>query len=272
MATSNDWKKTKTIYWSDELNDDFNEVGLDRPEVPEGYHYKRTNFFNNIVSGIFYHGIAKPILGLFCVCKGIRFVGKSNLKALKGSGAYLYANHVAITDVMKYQTTLFFWKKRVNILGYSDSLTMPVVRNLERALGYLPVPKHGDLKNLIALGDACDYYVKKKQFVLIYPEAHIWPYYTKIRNFPTGSFSYPSRSMAPVVPLVTTWRKPLIGKKPKQTIFIGYPIFPNPDLDKESNKIYLHDECLAAMKSMSDSVTQYEYIKYIKTEKKGETK
>ena len=82
-----DWKKTKTIYWSDELNDDFDEVGLSRPGVPEGYKYKRTNPINTFFSAILYHGIAKPILGIYCVFHGIRFKGKQNLKELKGKGA-----------------------------------------------------------------------------------------------------------------------------------------------------------------------------------------
>lgn len=262
-----EWKKTKTIYWSDEINDDFDEVGLSRPEVPENYHYERVNPINRFFSGILYHGIAKPILGLFCLFLGIRYKGKENLKLLKGQGAFIYANHVGISDVYKYQTTLFFFKKRVNILGYPDSLSIPVVKHIVRALGYLPVPNHGDLKNLVKLTDACKFYLDKKQFLLIYPEAHIWPYYTKIRNFPSGSFIYPSKYNAPVVPVVTTWRKPLVGKKPKQTIYVCEPIFPRSDLSPQENKDYLYNECLNAMKQISESVHQYEYIKYIKKEK-----
>ena len=41
MASKKDWEKTKTIYWSDELNDDFDERGLDIPPVPENYKYTR---------------------------------------------------------------------------------------------------------------------------------------------------------------------------------------------------------------------------------------
>jgi len=273
MGSSKDWKKTKTIYWSDEINDDFDEVGLSRPQVPKDYPYERRNIINTFFSGILYHGIVKPILGTYCFFKGIRYEGKENLKLLGGRGAFLYANHVAITDVFKYQSQLFFFRRRVNIFGYPDSLTIPVVKHLVRALGYLPVPSHGDLRNMIKLTEACKFYLDKKQFLLIYPEAHIWPYYTKIRNFPSGSFNYPSKYMAPVVPLVTTWRKPLIGKKPKQTIIVGKPIFPKKELTQNENKQFLYEECLTQMKEMANSVKQYEYIKYIKKENSdGETK
>ena len=263
-----EWKKTRTIYWSDERNDDFDQVGLSRPPVPEGYKYKRTNPIYNFFAGILYHLIAKPIMGFYCLLKGIRVKGRRNLKELKGKGAYIYSNHTTMTDILKFQSYVCFFRKRVNILGYSDSLSMPIVRGIERALGYLPVPLKGDLNNLLALSDACNYYISKGQFVLIYPEAHIWPYYTKIRNFPEGSFNYPARNMSPVVPAVTTWRKSKLCKKPKQTIYIGEPIFPIEDKDAVWNREYLHQATLEAMKKLSESVNQYEYIKYVKKENK----
>ena len=264
-------KKTKVAYYKDELRDDFNEVGLARPAVPEGYKYKRTNPINNFFSGVLYHGIAKPFIGLFCVFHGIRFKGKRNLKLLNGKGAYFYSNHVSISDVFKFQAECFFFKRRVNILGYSDSLSMPVVRNLTRALGFLPLPLKGDLKNMIALADAFDFYVnKKKQFVLIYPEAHIWPYYTKVRSFKDGAFNYPAKSNAPVIPTVAVWRKPLIGKRPRQTVYILEPIFPQEGKTQQENKNYLYEHTLKAMQDFSNSVNQYEYIKYIKKEADNE--
>ena len=266
MGSRKDWKKTRTIYWNDEIKDDFDEVGLKRPPVPEGYKYKRTNVFNNFVSGIFYHLIAKPLMGTYCLFKGIRIKGRENIKKLGGKGAFIFSNHTAITDVFKFQSFVFFWGRRVNILGYSDSLSMPVVRHMTRALGYLPLPLQGDIKNMISLMDAMKFYIEKKQYVLIYPEAHIWPYYTKIRNFHSGSFNYPARLEAPVLPVVTAWRKTKLCKKPKQTLYILEPIFPDPDKTSAENKEYLYEETLKAMQKCSESVKQYEYIKYIKVE------
>ena len=272
MASKKDWKKTRTIYWKDEVNDDFDEVGLKRPSVPEGYKYKRTNPFNNFFSGILYYGIAKPVLGLYCLFKGIRIKGKKNIKKLGGKGAFIYSNHVALSDVLKFQAYVFFWRKRVNIVGYPDTLTMPIVRNLTRALGYLPLPLPGDLKNMVALVDAFKFYIEKNQFILIFPEAHIWPYYTKVRTFKSGSFNYPAKLEAPVLPIVTTWRKPKIGKKAKQTLYILEPIYPDPDKTAAENKEYLYQKTLEAMQKCADSVSQYEYIKYIKIENDEEKK
>ena len=36
--SSKEWKKTKTIYWSDELNDDFDETLEKRPPVPKLFY------------------------------------------------------------------------------------------------------------------------------------------------------------------------------------------------------------------------------------------
>lgn len=258
-----EWKKTKTIYWSDELNDDFNDLGNDRPSVPENYGYIRKNWFANFFYAILYHFFAKVFLGLFTVCHGIRFKDKKNIKKLKGKGAYIYSNHVSISDAFKFQTVPFFFRRRVNILAYSDSLSIPVARKIVKGLGYLPVPLKGDVDNALRLAEACNHYVQKKQYILIYPEAHIWPYYTKIRNFPAGSFSYPAKHMTPVLPAVTVWRKPLIGKKAKQTVIFLEPIFPREDYNATQNIQYLHKKCLEAMNEVANSISQYEYIKYI---------
>ena len=136
--------------------------------------------------------------------------------------------------------------------------------------GYLPLPLKGDLKNMIRMQEAFEFYIKKKQHILIFPEAHIWPYYTHVRPFKDGSFLYPAKCNAPVLPIVTTWRKSKFCKKPKQTLYILEPIFPKESLSINENKAYLHDETLKAMIEASNNVNQYEYVKYVKAEDRKE--
>lgn len=257
MSSAKEWKKTKTIYWSDELNDDFNETLKERPEVPKNYHYLRRF---HVSAWLCYYLVAKPILGLYCLFHGIRVKNKDVLKKLKKTGYFIYSNHVAISDVFKF-ACYAVPTKRVNIIGYSDALSLKIIRPLMRGLGYLPIPS--DIDNLKKMKEAIQVLVNKKEIVLIYPEAHIWPYYTKIRNFKDVSFSYPAEMNKPVLPAVTIWRgKP--NKKPKQTIVFGKPIYPNPELTPLENKKYLHDECLLQMKEIASKYEQVEYIKYIK--------
>ena len=260
MSRKKDWEKTKTIYWSDELNDDFDETLGERPEVPSNYHYLRRF---HVSSWLAYYFFAKPIMGIYCLFHGIRVKNKEVLKKLKHTGYFLYSNHVAITDVFKFACFAIPFK-RVNIIGYSDALSLKMIRPLMRALGYLPIPS--DIDNLKKMKEAIQALVNKKEIVLIYPEAHIWPYYTKIRNFKDVSFSYPAEMNKPVLPAVTIWRgKP--NKKPKQTIVFGKPIYPNPELTPLENKKYLHEECLLQMKEIASKYEQVEYIKYIKKDR-----
>ena len=259
MPNNQNWKQTKEIHWKDELNDDFDQVGLKRPEVPHNYRYLRKL---HVLSWMAYYFLAKPILGIYCFFHGIRVKNKKNLKPLKKTGYFLYSNHVAIADVFKFSSYAIN-SKRVNIIGYSDALSLKAIRPLIRALGYLPIPD--DIDNLKKLKVAIETLVNKKEVILIYPEAHIWPYYTKIRNFKDVSFSYPAEMKKPIVPAVTIFRgKP--NKKPKQTIVFGKPIYPNEELTPLENKKYLREQCYLQMKEISEKYPQVEYIKYIKVE------
>ena len=267
-----EWKKTHTIYWSDELNDDFNKIDgvQENPELPKDYHYLHKNGFLRTWDNFLYYVIAKPILGLYCFFHGIRWKNKHNLKRLHGKGAFIYANHVAIADAFKFQSYII-GRKRVDIIGFSNASSIPLAKGLVKSLGYLPIPTENDYDNLIRLKEAVEVYIKKrKQYVLIYPEAHIWPYYTKIRDFKSVSFYYPAQLLAPIVPVVTVWRKVWYSKKPKQTVVFGHPIYPDPSLTTNENRDFLCEECKKQMNHLANSYKQYEYIKYIKVVKKEE--
>ena len=262
MSNSKEWKKTRKIYYTDELNDDFNELDgvKKRPPLKPHYHYVHHNPFRRLLDGFLYYGFAKPILAVFCFFHGIRYKNKKNLKVLKKRGAFIYSNHVALSDVFKFQSLVF--NRKVNIIGYSDTSAIPVAGLLVKAFGYLPISM--EASNLRGLREGCEFLVKERnQHVLIYPEAHIWPYYTKIRPFKSVSFIYPAESMCPVVPAVTVFRKVFYSKKPRQTIIFGHPIFPQEELTVNENRDYLRDKCYEEMVRIAQSVDQYEYIEYI---------
>lgn len=264
MASRKDWKKTKEIHWSDEKHQDFNEIGLKRNGIPEGFKYKRTSKVYWFFSHALYYGLAKWIIGAYCILHGIRTENKQALKKLNGQGAFIYANHVAISDCFKY---CIYINKRVDTIGYSDALSIPVGGKLAVMLGLIPLPLKEDRDNFHKMTDAINFLVKeKKHYVLIFPEAHIWPYYTEIRNWPNNSLIYPSMMMAPIVPAVTVWKKRKFRKVPRQVIVFGEPIYPKEGESITFNKDYLHQECLAQMKEIARNHEQQQYIKYIKDE------
>ena len=259
-----DWKKTREIHWSDEKHQDFNELGLKRKGIPANYKYKHTSPVYWFFSHLLYYGLAKWIIGLYCICHGIRTKNKANLKKLHGQGAFIYANHVAISDCFKY---CIYINKRVDTIGYSDALSIPIGGKLAVMLGLIPLPLKDDRDHFHEMVDAISYLVKeKKHYCLIFPEAHIWPYYTEIRNWPNNSLIYPALMMAPIVPAVTVWKKRLLRKKPRQVIVFGEPIYPKEGESITFNKDYLHQECIAQMKEIARTYEQVQYVKYIKDE------
>ena len=255
-------KKGDIIYYSDELNDDFDDIGLDRPPVPENYKYKRTNPFNNFLSNALYYLVAAPVLSTVCFFSGVKVKNRKNIKLIKKCGGYIYANHTSFLDMFMYQVRVVGYVKRTNVIGFSDTTTIPIVKNLARALGYIPIPT--DIKGQAKFMDALKFYSNKNQFILIFPEAHIWPYYTKIRPFVSASFHYPAKFNKPVIPVTTVYRKGRFkNSKPKPTLIVGDPIYPKEELTLKENKEYLRNECYNQMVKASESYDQYEYFKYV---------
>lgn len=255
-------KRGSTYFYRDELADDFEELGLKRKKLPDNYKYKRKNKIYIIASNFLYYLIAQPILSVVCYIKGIRVENKKVLKKFKRQGAFIYQNHTNIMDVLQLQAYVDKWQ-RVNILGYSDSLSIPIVKRLVKALGLMPIPNSkNNYKNFL---DAMDFYLNKGEHILIFPEAHIWPYYTKIRPFKDSSFHYPAYFNKPVIPVCTVYRRGLFKfSRPKETLVVGEPIYPNNDLSIKDNKAYLRNECYNQLVKISNSYNQYEYFKYEK--------
>ena len=75
----------------------------------------------------------------------------------------------------------------------------------------------------------------KKNIVTIYPEAHIWPYYTDIRNFKDASFRYPVKYDKPVFCFTNTYQKRR-GKHIRMVTYVEGPFFPDNTLSIKDRK------------------------------------
>ena len=87
-----------------------------------------------------------------------------------------------------------------------------------------------DLQMMDHFTDALDYHINKRHRVLIYPEAHIWPYYNDIRHFKSVSFKYPVNQNVPIFTATTTFKQRKGNKKPKPIIYIDGPFYPDETL------------------------------------------
>lgn len=259
-----------TIFYQDELNDDFETTNLKRISIPDDFKFVHKGKLYNFWANLLYFGAAVPVLGLISIFAGIKVKGKENLKELNKEGCFIYSNHTSFFDVFDNQVLVFPFKK-THILGYTDALSNKLLKVVTPMLGHIPIPDSP--KTFKKFQESLEYYVlKKNRNVLIYPEAHIWPYYTKIRPFISTSFKYPAKLNRPVLPITACYRKSKFSSKAKITLYIGKPIYPKLDLNVNENKEYLRNECYNTMVETAKKYSTYEYIKYIKKESFGDEK
>ena len=98
---------------------------------------------------------------------------------------------------------------------------------------------------------------------MIYPEAHIWPFYTKIRPFTESSFRYPIQNKCPVMCFTNTYQKRKLGKKAKIVTYIDGPFYADSSLKGKAQKVELRNRVYDAMveRSRNNTLVLATYIK-----------
>jgi len=119
------------------------------------------------------------------------------------------------------------------------------------------------MEGMRRLKEAIDLRISQKNCVIIYPEAHVWPWYTGIRPYPDTSFAYPTGTNTPCFCMSVTYQKRKYGKRPRTTIYLDGPFYPDCSLCKKEQKKKLHDQIYQCMKKRSQNST-IQYIKYEK--------
>lgn len=224
------WGKKR--YYTDFKDDSFMKtIVLKEKKIKNDYKYIPKSFTIRLLRNLFYYLIAAPILWIFGKIKyRIKVVGKKNLKKVKG-GAILIGNHSNAADGVFASVFVAFPKKNYFITN-KDAVQVILGKYFTKALGALPLPD--EPRGLVNLSNAVETLVKKGNYVTIYPEATIWPYYTKLRPLAPATFHYAIKSEVPVVPFAVTYRyakgKNYLKKKPRVNITILEPIYPDKNL------------------------------------------
>lgn len=263
-------EKDRIIFYSDEVNDDFGKKHV-RDDAYKGKKkviIERHGLYDKIsfVFICFVHFL----INIYKFFGGVKVIGKKNVKKLpKDQGFFIYANHAGIIDVaLSYFVS---WPKRSQAVGYTDALANPVTHFLVPLCGFIPLPT--DIHDMPKLNKAIRYYVEeRKQGVIIFPEAHLWPTYIGVRNFKRQSFHYPVEFDKPVLPVFFARRERKgfwkLFRKPRITIIIGEPLYPDKSLERRDAIQKLGDETYESLVKLSKSIPQEEYWKYVYREKK----
>ena len=255
--------KNKTIYYSDELNDDFASLGIKKKPLGDDFEYIHKNILWNTCSFVIYRMIAQPLVFVFVkVAHRQRFKNRKVLKTARKTGAFIYANHTNML-LDAFVPNIVKLRKRGYILVGPDTTSIPGLKNIVEMVGAIPLGQTLS-ENKEMLECINNRIAKNKGFITIYPEAHIWPYYTGIRDFKAGSFSYPCYTDTPVFAMTNCYQKKLIGKHPKVVTFVDGPFYPDKNLPMKERKEKLRKQCYDTMVKRAKENSTYSYIVYEK--------
>lgn len=256
--------QTKVIYYTDELNDDFAPTKPKKKTFKKEIKYIHKNIFFRFFSWILYYVFATPIVGLITkIVHGTKIHNRKEvMKKVKKTGYFLYANHTQNLDLGAHVVLCNPYRK-VTTIASEETFCITGVKTIVEMLGAIPVPK--DLSSTRKFVDAIKYYaIDKKNCILVYPEEHIWPFATKIRNFGTRSFHYPVNLNLPCVVATTTYRPAKWPfKKPRIDVTLSGPFYPDTSLPRQEAVKKLRDEVYNEMKRVAsdpNNKTNYEYI------------
>lgn len=255
-------KPKEVIYYKDELNDEFSKAKIVPKVIDENYKYIHHRLWD-FVCLCMQNVLSMPIKILYSKIKfRIKYVGKEKLKQYKNTGYFVYANHTQIFADTFIPSVPIYPKRNFFIVN-PENVSMKFLGNIVRLLGALPIPSNKKgMKNFL---NAIEKHIKKKHSITIYPEAHIWPYYTKIRPFKAVSFKYPIELNTPTFCMTNTYQS--YGKnndKIKIVTYIDGPFFSNKDLPKNEQKQELRNQVYNQMVERSKN-SNIEHIKYEKS-------
>ena len=140
---------------------------------------------------------------------------------------------------------------------------MKYLGNVVEMLGAIPIPGNKEaMKNFL---DVIKLRIKQGNSITIFPEAHIWPYYTKIRPFKNVSFKYPVQLDVPAFCVTNTYQS--YGKNKDKVRVVSYidgPIFPDENCNTMKEKQQnLRDKVYNKMVERS-KMSNVEVVKYVK--------
>lgn len=256
----------KTIYYSDPQKDDFAGTKISQKKVGRDFVFVNQNPFWNVFSFFLYYLIAVPIVFVYTkFVLGLKIENRKVMRKLRKTGFFLYGNHTQVLD--PFIPPMVSFPKKAYTIANPDAVSIKFLKNIVMMLGAVPLPTsfEGMQKFIAAVETRC----KQKKCVAIYPEAHIWPYYTGIRPFSSASFRYPAKLGVPALAMVTTYRKRRglfrFCKRPGLTVTLSEPFYPEKGAPIRKEQERLRAQVYEFMVSTSGEKENIEYIRYEQT-------
>lgn len=199
-------------------------------QIKDNYRYVIDNKIFRIVSDI----LSLPIFIILYIIDKIFFgfsvIGKE--KIIKDKGFVSISNHIHYLDCTLIG--LIYYPRRVHYPTLEENFKIPVVRRIIRLLYAMPIPK--DRKNKDKFYSEIKNAFNGEFILHMYPEAAMWPYYEKIRDFKYGAFKIAVDSNVCVQPIRFIFTKSkgiykIYKRKKCICAVVLDPIYPNMELE-----------------------------------------
>ena len=258
-------KEKRTIYYESEKDDFFKlDENNELPRIDEDYDYDLREK-KRIKSFIAYRILATPAAYLYTKLKfRERIIDRSAIKAYRGVGIFIVGNHTQpIADA--FTPNIIAFPRKNSIVITKDNFALPVLGRALPYLGGIPLPETPRAAR--AFTRTVETRIKRGEAVTIYPEAHVWEYYTGIRELDPSAFDLPVRFGAPVFSATRVYRRSAIGVRCK--IYLDGPFIPDQSLPKKEARERLS---LAISKIMKERAKEsdVEVVRYIRRSESNE--
>lgn len=277
----------KTVYYNNELTDEFSLAVITPKKIDGNYKYDRDRIGGRLLHFIFYRIIAIPTAFFYLhLSHHHKIVGREKIKAfiaeaknderrrreqkalrraqkqsataaVSPRSCFIYGNHTQATADALIPTFITH-PANAYVIVHPNNVSMPVLGRITPYIGALPLPDDiAASRNFRAI---IDKRVREGSPIFIYPEAHIWPYYTGIRPFPDDSFYYPIKYNVPVFCFTNTYKRRGNGK-PRIVTYVDGPFYPDGELPLKERRRELRDRVYDCMKqrSLESDVVWIEY-------------
>lgn len=254
--------KRRVIYYKSETDDEFSVARITPKKIDGSYDYLRDRAWERFFKDRILRPVAFPLAGVYLRARFEHRVVNAELLAEYADRAYfLYGNHTQdIADALI--PSVLSPQKKAYTLAHPNNVSMPLLGKITPYLGAIPLPDDRAARENFSR--AIDRRIGEGSAIVIYPEAHIWPYYTRIRHFSDNSFSYPIKYNAPVFCFTNTYQR---GRRnePQIVTYIDGPFFADNELSHKQRRADLRDRVYKRMCQRALLSTE-ERIKYIKVD------
>lgn len=251
--------RQRPIYYYQNFEEDFVQAPQQNLRLPLDYSWQQSNNFSQQLKSRISTRLARAFSYLLCnYYLKIKFSQAQILIPYQQQGLFLYCNHTLMVGDAFWPFQLFKQQK-IALIAEPANLSLPVIGKLLPWAGALITPSYSH--QMPQFLTAIAHRIKTNEAVIIYPEAHVWPYYTGIRPLNLAAFHYPVRYRAPSFCATVTYQRPLHGQRPQITIYVDGPFWPDQQQTSKQQQLQLQRQITTCLQKRS-TFSNYEYIIY----------